>query len=65
MGRFGLLANDTSLADAILSVIQSESIAAKLSEGGIARAAEYAWPRVVDQYEHLYFALLRRPSLVA
>jgi glycosyltransferase involved in cell wall biosynthesis len=57
-GKYGLLADDGKLAEAILSVIEKEPLALELSQTGLARSAEYTWPSVVDRYEQVYFELL-------
>lgn len=60
-GEYGLLADEEGLAGAILSVLESSSLAAELTESGLTRAVEYAWPSVVERYEQIYHELLSRP----
>lgn len=58
-GRFGVLADDDDLGDALLRVLDDPALAADLSERGLARATAYSWPSVIDRYEDLYLELLR------
>jgi glycosyltransferase involved in cell wall biosynthesis len=60
-GETGILvppADDRALAQAILRVLQDERLRQKLAANGPGRAADFALPRIVSQYEQLFDSLL-------
>lgn len=59
-GTYGLVVDDDALADALLRVIESESLTAMYSMKGLERAQDYAWPSIIDRYERVYYEVLER-----
>lgn len=53
-GRAGVLADDATLADALVAVLSDASARERFVAVGRERAAHYAWPRVAEAYERAY-----------
>jgi phosphatidylinositol alpha-mannosyltransferase len=53
-----------ALADLLVGLVESTDRRRALAEGGRQRALEFAWPRVTDQIEAVYRAVLSRRSAV-
>jgi glycosyltransferase involved in cell wall biosynthesis len=58
-GRYGVIAEDGSLADALVSLLNDADRRASLERDGLARAAEYDWSRVAAAYEDVYARVLQ------
>jgi glycosyltransferase involved in cell wall biosynthesis len=53
-GRFGVIAEDVRVADALVDLIRDPAKRAGLERAGLERARRYDWTTVADAYEALY-----------
>ncbi|MBW3635209.1 MAG: glycosyltransferase family 4 protein [Armatimonadetes bacterium] len=53
-GQSGLVVSDEKLAETLIQVLTQEKLRLKLQVAGLARAQDFSWERVCDQYEALY-----------
>jgi phosphatidylinositol alpha-mannosyltransferase len=53
-----------SLARALVALVEDPTRRSLLAERGRARALEFAWPRVIDEVEGVYRAVLGRRATV-
>jgi glycosyltransferase involved in cell wall biosynthesis len=53
-GRYGRIVEPEALGEALLALLRSDTEREILTNAGIQRAQEYAWPRIVDQYAAVY-----------
>jgi phosphatidylinositol alpha-mannosyltransferase len=56
-GRFGVLAEDARLGEGLNLLLGDEPLRSRYAEQGLDRAQEFAWQRVVQQYEAIYASL--------
>ena len=59
-GRFGVIAEDGRIADALVDLIRDSAKRAGLERAGLERARAYDWPIVAGAYEALYERVLER-----
>jgi glycosyltransferase involved in cell wall biosynthesis len=59
-GAYGEIVADADLGAALCRLLRQPDLRERFSSQGRARAWDYAWDRVVEQYERLYEAVLRR-----
>jgi glycosyltransferase involved in cell wall biosynthesis len=59
-GRAGLIAMDSTLADALVGLLRDSGKRARFIAAGRTRAQQYAWPRVAEAYERMYAVAGRR-----
>jgi glycosyltransferase involved in cell wall biosynthesis len=57
-GRYGIIAEPTTLGRTIVSLLQDRPRREYLAAAGLVRVQAFAWERVVDEYECLYRATL-------
>lgn len=55
-GRYGWVAGDAELADAILQVLKEPELRERMRQCGLRRALAFTWDAVCDQYEAVYRA---------
>lgn len=60
-GQFGRIVSDDGLGGALIDLLGDEAARGELAESGLLHAHEFAWPRVVAQYEAIYRAVLTNP----
>jgi glycosyltransferase involved in cell wall biosynthesis len=53
-GRFGIVAPDYQLANALIKVLVDPALRMKLREAGLARSRDFSWSRVCEMYESLF-----------
>jgi phosphatidylinositol alpha-mannosyltransferase len=53
-GRFGILADDTVFADALVRLLQDETTQRRLATAARSRAEELSWPNVAAAYRDVY-----------
>jgi glycosyltransferase involved in cell wall biosynthesis len=53
-GRFGVIADDAKLHEALLRMLQDEASRRCLSQAGMERASAYSWDHVASLYEGIY-----------
>lgn len=61
-GRFGVLAEPTIYADALLRLLADDAMRARVAAAGHARSQEFGWAQVAKRYSALYHTLLGRGS---
>ena len=59
-GAYGEIVADADLGAALCRLLRQPDLRDRLSRRGRERAWDFAWDRVVEQYERLYEAILRR-----
>jgi glycosyltransferase involved in cell wall biosynthesis len=57
-GRYGVIADDDRLPDALIGLLESDERRRTLERAGLARARQYDWAAVVDAYERVYARVL-------
>lgn len=62
-GQFGLLADDAQIGTQINSFLGSAKTRAEYAVKGLARAQDFAWSRIAEQYERLYAELIGQFSV--
>ncbi|MEO8564283.1 MAG: glycosyltransferase, partial [bacterium] len=58
-GRFGVLADDASYADALLALLDDSARRAQLVTAGLERSREYAWSEIARAYRDVYVETIR------
>ena len=53
-GRYGILADDDDLPNAILSLLSNSERRQQMGERGLIRAADFDWDRIAERYEAVY-----------
>jgi phosphatidylinositol alpha-mannosyltransferase len=53
-GRYGILADDGDLPDAILSLLSDTGRRQQMGERGLARASDFDWDHIAERYEDVY-----------
>lgn len=53
-GRYGIVAPDERLGSALLEVLGNDEKRQSLEAAGLARSADFAWPRICGMYEATY-----------
>jgi len=53
-GRFGVLADDASYADALLALLDDRAERARFEAAGLERSREYAWSEIARAYRDVY-----------
>ena len=54
VGRYGVLCPPEKLGETILGLLQSPQELERLRNLGLQRASDFAWDRIIDQYERIY-----------
>jgi glycosyltransferase involved in cell wall biosynthesis len=62
-GRFGIIARESQLGDALVGLLRDSSMRETFSKLGYERAQEYDWDRIVDQYENVYQRVLSQNKI--
>jgi glycosyltransferase involved in cell wall biosynthesis len=57
-GRYGVLADDDRLPEALVDLIERDEARQALERAGLSRARQYDWSVVADAYEALYARVL-------
>lgn len=60
-GRWGTIVEDATLGATLVDLLTDEAARERWSAAGLGRAAQFAWPEVVAQYEAVYRSLLAKP----
>jgi phosphatidylinositol alpha-mannosyltransferase len=53
-GKYGLLAKDADLGDALMGALTDAELRERLRNAGLERARDFGWDRVCGEYEALY-----------
>ncbi len=59
-GLFVPPCDSSALAKAVIRLLKDPELLRRLGEGGRKRAAEFAWPRIAERVEKVYYELLER-----
>ena len=59
-GRFGVLADDTVFADALLRLLDTHDVRDRLAAAGLERSREFTWPKVATAYLAVYAQAIRQ-----
>ncbi|MCK5306488.1 MAG: glycosyltransferase family 4 protein [Candidatus Omnitrophica bacterium] len=55
-GKYGIVANDNRLLDALLGLLQNEELRKEYAQKGLDRAEEFDFSKITTEYENLYYA---------
>jgi phosphatidyl-myo-inositol alpha-mannosyltransferase len=53
-GKYGVLTDPKRLGDALVQLLGDSARRTQLTAAGVKRSREYAWDRIVDEYERVY-----------
>jgi glycosyltransferase involved in cell wall biosynthesis len=62
-GRFGIVASEAELGDALIGILTDSSMRETFTKLGRDRAQAYDWDRIVDQYENIYQKVLSQNKI--
>jgi phosphatidyl-myo-inositol alpha-mannosyltransferase len=57
-GQYGIITGEHQLGDSLVRVLSDPSLRENLSREGLARAQQYDWDHIIDQYEKIYEKVL-------
>ncbi|MEO6527372.1 MAG: glycosyltransferase family 4 protein, partial [Gemmatimonadaceae bacterium] len=61
-GRFGMLADDPSFADALLALLSDAPARARLATAGVERSRAYAWTAIAGEYRDVYLEAIEHAA---